>query len=151
MELEPDVLGDKGERGVFGGPNLVSRIVIIGKTFLVSFRFGDWDVEVNSTVSTIVAISIVASPGTRCSSFTLLILRIGMPVKTVHDGDPFPGSPGAVDASCGPSLTFRRLGDLISHLAVLVAGLLVPCAESYRRHLGGSGPSRGHENSKKED
>ena len=147
MELEPDVLRDEGERGVLGGTDLVSRIVIIGETLLISFSFGNRDVEINSTVNAAVIIVVVTSPRTRGPRFVLLILRIGMPVETVHDRDPFSRPPGTVDARCGPSLTFGRLRDLTAQLAVLVAGLLVPCAELYGRHLGGSKPSRGHENS----
>ena len=80
VELKPEVLGNERQWGIFRGSNLVSWIVVVGKTILVSFSFGNGDIEVDSSTRTL----FFALPGVGCAfgggRLAFLIPQIRAPV-----------------------------------------------------------------------
>lgn len=149
VELQEDVFGHEGERGILGSPDLVAGVGEIQMTLFIALGFRDRDVEVDRSRLSIGGFSAVGGYSVVRNGAVigpaLLISRLMSLVETVDDGDTFPHAAGA-GLTCGsPSLSLSRFRDVARDLTNLTSGLgIILSREAHRSHLGHGCAQAGH-------
>lgn len=113
--------------------------------FLIAFVFWDWNVEIDRSVVTRL-LTVVTAGGhgigrsTRSRRLALLIPHFMALMKSIYDGDTFPHATGWRMAGGGPSLAFRRFGDvaadLLNFITFMTTFIIVVSSKLHGSHLG---------------